>query len=487
MILITVVDEMEGTIIVQHRCQLSTGATVLDFSGIVAEALRPIKKPCIIFITINNRAVIELHALNKVNGILYVVKQFRRKELKFPIPETTVSEKYLTYVNDKYNNNKYYRLFDNGNGTCTAEYGRIGLNETELFGKRQTVYPLFMFYIKLMEKEEKGYQYHQLQSDEQIISVGDYKPISNVAIRNLIDSLREVCAQDVSKKYIISPVNVSESMLCASKKEIELLESENDLLKFNDILLRIFTILPRRMEKVSLYLANTNSDYNRIIIREKKLLDNMILQVKLNNNSSDQTVLDALKLTVEEGSELDYQLVNRHLSFNLQAQVKKVYVINNHLTKSNFDEFVNKNQIQTIQLLWHGSTNENWLSILTTGLSLNPDAIINGKLFGNGIYFALSSKKSFGYTSAKGSFWASGESSIYYMALYETAYGNPLKVKQFEQSFSKLNKNSFKTIYPNYHCLHALAGFGMLKNDEVVFYNEHQINCKYLVEFKLVS
>ena len=62
------------------------------------------------------------------------------------------------------------------------------------------------------------------------------------------------------------------------------------------------------------------------------------------------------------------------------------------------------------KLLWHGSRNENWMSIISNGLILNPNAVITGKMFGQGIYFAPKSRKSFGYTSYDGSYWARGNS-----------------------------------------------------------------------------
>ena len=61
-----------------------------------------------------------------------------------------------------------------------------------------------------------------------------------------------------------------------------------------------------------------------------------------------------------------------------------------------------KEDIHQVKQLWHGSRNENWFSILENGLQLNPNAIITGKMFGKGIYFAPSSNKSWNYTSYRG-------------------------------------------------------------------------------------
>ena len=68
---------------------------------------------------------------------------------------------------------------------------------------------------------------------------------------------------------------------------------------------------------------------------------------------------------------------------------------------------------------------EQFGSIIRQGLLLNPNAVITGKMFGNGIYFAPSARKSFGYTSCSGSYWARGNDNTGFMGLYATAYGDP--------------------------------------------------------------
>ena len=70
---------------------------------------------------------------------------------------------------------------------------------------------------------------------------------------------------------------------------------------------------------------------------------------------------------------------------------------------------------------YHGSKNCNWGSIIINSLSLHPNAAITGKMLGNGIYFAPSAMKSWGYISAYGSYWAHGNSSTGIMGIYKVA------------------------------------------------------------------
>ncbi|MFR1480267.1 MAG: hypothetical protein ACLSB9_33645 [Hydrogeniiclostridium mannosilyticum] len=98
-------------------------------------------------------------------------------------------------------------------------------------------------------------------------------------------------------------------------------------------------------------------------------------------------------------------------------------------TRKNFKAFCKGKGRITKKLFWHGSRTENWWSILRTGLVLRPtNSVINGKMFGYGLYFAPRARKSVGYTSLRGSYWAGGHSNYGFMALYEVVYGKPYDV-----------------------------------------------------------
>ena len=132
-----------------------------------------------------------------------------------------------------------------------------------------------------------------------------------------------------------------------------------------------------------------------------------------------------------------------------------------------------------IQKLWHGSKNENWLSIIQHGLLLNPNATITGKMFGNGIYFAPNPKKSYGYTSCNGSYWAKGQSACGFMGLYDTAVGDP-----YYPTSSWGSSAEAETKRQNKDCLYAKKGRMGLYNDEVVFYDEGAVCLSYLIKIK---
>lgn len=123
------------------------------------------------------------------------------------------------------------------------------------------------------------------------------------------------------------------------------------------------------------------------------------------------------------------------------------------------------------------------MEFLNSGLVLRPNAITTGKMFGQGIYFAPSADKSFGYTSYSGSRWAGGNSNIAYMSLFDVAYGNPYNVYSHDGYYGGFDYNELQRKQQGATCLHAHAG-RMLRKDEIVVYREDQITIKYLVELK---
>ncbi len=69
------------------------------------------------------------------------------------------------------------------------------------------------------------------------------------------------------------------------------------------------------------------------------------------------------------------------------------------------------------------------------------------------------------------------------MGLYEIHYGNPYVVDDFDSRYYKYNYDDLRS-NGNYDCLHADSSKGMLRNDEIIIYQECQCTIKYLVELK---
>lgn len=131
-----------------------------------------------------------------------------------------------------------------------------------------------------------------------------------------------------------------------------------------------------------------------------------------------------------------------------------------------------------MELFIHGSRVQNWTSIIRNGLLLNPDAIITGKAYGNGIYTARDFIKSLGYTSFFGSKWAGGDQNIGVIGVYRTAYGKPL-------IDGSVHGNACEAAVKKggYNCLDAKAGISSFRMDEIVFYEEEALCLEGLIFF----
>lgn len=388
------------------------------------------------------------------------------------------------------NNNKYYNMFPEGD-RFRVEYGRIDSTKTT------TYYPISKFESQAKSKIKKGYvDVTDLKQDlvEEISSTNPespYKEIENAAVRAIVEKLQNLARETIQKNYTVKASSVTQDMVDAAQEIIdELANSHFTIEAFNDILLRLFTVIPRKMGNVRDYLANKPEDFAQIISKEQDLLDVMRGQIYVKPEvettepveKKSQTILEELGLEMEETTDNDVAMI-KFLMNESAGKFRKAWRVKNIRTQERFDGFVAENNIKDTRLLFHGSRSENWFSIIKTGLMIRPsNAVYTGSMFSDGIYFSPKCQKSIGYTSLSGSYWANGGSNTAYMALFEVAYGNPYIVYQHDSSCCHLNYDVLQKKNPKCNCLHAKADKGMLRNDEIVFYRNDQMTIKYLIE-----
>lgn len=398
--------------------------------------------------------------------------------------------RYLVMVTASANNNKYYKQIPNGD-SWTAEYGRIGSSP-----QRRT-YSMSQWESKYREKIRKGYV-DQSELVEDLIQVekpktnSKYKEIENKAIAEIVERLQSMAKKAISDNYTISSNKVTQAMVDEAQTIITSLLSVDNVTTFNDTLLKLFTTIPRKMSDVKYYLANKTEDFAKIIQKEQDLLDVMrgqVLQHQIVDEpeqeieKSENTILEQLGLVFEECDNNDIATIKTSLG-SCTDKFYKAWRVKNLKTQKKYDDFVKENNITDTKLLFHGSRNENWWSIINSGLMLKPtNAVITGKMFGYGIYYAPKARKSLGYTSLSGSYWARGNSNSGFMALMDVAYGKPYDVYSFDSKYYNFNYDSLQRTCPGANCLHAHEG-SMLRNDEIIVYKEEQCTIHYLIELK---
>lgn len=396
--------------------------------------------------------------------------------------------KYLLMVTEN-NNNKYYEMIPNGN-SFTVKYGRVGASA------QVTSYPESQFSKKYNEKIKKGYV-DQTELRKDLVSVEKpedkqlYKDIEDASVKQLIEFLQKCAKQKIADNYTVSSEKVTQAMVDEGQNILNNIANTKDFKSFNALLLNLFNVLPRKMANVNDYLAKSDADFSDIYSREQDLLNVMRGQVvqhivdtktKKSKKKINTTILDALGLELEPVTATDEKIIRKELG-ELKDKYYMAWKVKNKATDDKYKTHIKESDFKNSKLLWHGSRNENWMSIISNGLILNPNAVITGKMFGYGIYFGLQSRKSFNYTSYKNSYWAHGNEDTAFMGLYDVHYGNPYIVADFNSKYYDFDYNKLRK-EGNYDCLHADSRKGMLRNDEIIVYREDQVNIRYLVEFK---
>ena len=403
---------------------------------------------------------------------------------------TEYKPRYLVMVTASANNNKYYRQIPNGD-TWIAEYGRVGSNP-----QRRT-YPMSQWESKYKEKIKKGYV-DQTDLAEDLMQVekpkqsNKYKEIENKSIAEIVERLQSMARKAISDNYTISSNKVTQAMVDEAQSILTSLLDVKDVTEFNDVLLKLFTTIPRKMSNVKSFLATSENDFASIIDKEQNLLDVMSGQVVQHQvidetpeevKKQDCTILEQLGLEFNECDNKDIAIIKAALG-SCSDKFYRAWKVRNLRTQKRYDQFIKDNNIKNTKLFFHGSRNENWWSIINSGLVLKPtNAVITGKMFGYGIYYAPKARKSLGYTSLSGSYWAKGSSNSGFMALMDVAYGKPYDVHSFDSKYYNFNYDELQRVCKGANCLHAHEG-SMLRNDEIIVYKEDQCTIRYLIELK---
>lgn len=416
------------------------------------------------------------------------------------------SERYLVCVTEN-NNNKFYRMKDNNDGTFTAIWGRIGTNGASCS------YPARMWDAKYAEKIRKGYTDQsstiisldgptQEKTPEKTVKEEEKPGKKKKMIHpgqiegvNLLSKLARFAKSFVKRNYITrsSAVEVNEKMLSKVDEllcSLAVVAKTKDVAIFNQVLSQVFMAIPRVMSDTRGYYAKNPADFTSIVQRECDFIDSLRgmaktstspTRIRVDDEDMEEQTLGAIEkygLKVETVSESEKAEI-KALMGSESSRYVRAWRITNRKTKEAFDKYISTLKDANIVPLWHGSRNENFHSILCTGLQTKPNAKITGKMFGYGIYFAPSFMKSLGYTSINGSYWARGRSDVAYMAIFDVALGKSLNVNRYDSNYYNYTDREIRARRCNSLWAHKGA---MLRNDEIIVYREDATTIKYLVE-----
>ncbi|WP_041257497.1 ADP-ribose polymerase [Fibrella aestuarina] len=392
------------------------------------------------------------------------------------------------------NNNKYYEMRETANGTFKVDYGRVGST------KSTATYPITLWDSKIREKLAKGYvdQTHLYADAPE--STGT-ETIADATVRSLVDKLIGYARQSIFRNYVVTAQQVTRQQVDRAQQLLDqlagLLSLHVDPAVYNDTLLTLFQTIPRKMGRVNQHLVTqapqTDADLQALRDRlavEQETLDVMRSQVELNavpTDSPEDTptpLLDTLGLSIEPVTDDRILTFIKRMMGSDADKFDAAFSVSQARTEVAFALHMAEARHPKTQLLWHGSRSENWLSILKSGLVLRPtNAVITGKMFGYGVYFADQFSKSLNYTSLSGSTWAAGREKEAYLAIYEVHVGKQLVVDQHELWCYDLDADKLKQRGKHYDSVYAQRGKSLLKNEFIV-YNQDQSTIRYLVRVK---
>ena len=407
---------------------------------------------------------------------------------------------------DGVDHNKFYDMME-VNGELHVRYGKFpGLKDYK-FGETGVlkIYPLSDWDRLLSQKTSgsKRYTEEPIPGEVKVVienEEDDYKPIDNKEIAKIVARLQLLAKNKVNANYETGAAGVTPEMIDKAQLCINNLLCCSDVFNFNRELERLFRCIPRKMNQVADFQANSSTQFAAIIQREQDLLDvlkgQVIQPVKgqkvVTKAGVKHTILELNGIKMEECEPKDIEEIKRRMGSNANRFVN-AWKVSNEKQETAYRAYCKAEglRMRDCKLLWHGTRSENVFSILKTGLVLRPtNAVITGKMLGFGLYMANDFMKSRNYTSARGTTWASGKDATGFMIMHAVAYGNPYDVYSFNQipnTFEYKDLRKLKDANGNkYHCVHAHKGMDMgyasLRADEIVVYREDQIMPKYLVE-----
>lgn len=394
---------------------------------------------------------------------------------------------HLVMVTDK-NNYKYYNMTQVNDKEFKAEWGRIEVTHYE------KNYPMNRWDSIYYAKIRKGYV-DQTNLDL-VGSERDEAMLYNIEddnVRNLIITLHDYAKESVLRNYAVSSDSVTLRRVETAQQIVDEIANhlsiESDIEFINQKYLELLGVITRRLQRVQDILFNDINTEKALVTAQQKIaqeqaiLDVMRGQIETEvqiRGIGDKDVLEQFGLKVQPCTPEEIQTIKEMMGEDADMFSQAFRVI--HQSNQNeFENYIEYAENKSTRLFWHGSRNENWWNILKTGLILRPaNAVITGKMFGYGIYFTDSFRKSFNYSSCRGSFLAHSAEDTGLLALFEVHTGSPLHVKHHEDWCYELNSESLRN-HGDYDSVFA-EGIPGVRSSDYVIYNQDQCTIKYLVE-----
>lgn len=386
------------------------------------------------------------------------------------------------------NRNKYYEMsWDGKTSDFQVKYGRV--EATAVTGS----YPISDWESIYKSKVKKGYKdvTEYVTTDAVSDTASDPVKLSKISdnkVEEFMSLMKRYTDGLVAKTYSVKAISVTQAQVDSAQKCIDtLLALDQENKKFtgaaNDLLVELYTVIPRRMGKVQDYLL-PNINFDKTMDQEQANLDAMASQVAMLKPKASKkdkkvkkevkTLLDVLGITMiqdKNNPDIDY-LIKQVGGRN---KVEAIFKVNKPVEDAVFDSWVKKAKDKSTRILIHGTKCTSVIPILEIGLKIRPagNFQFSGKAYGDGNYFSEVVAKSMGYT---------GYNNDHVLLVYEVHVGNPFtysgwyRGNSFPLTYKELSSRGFDSTY-------VKAGNG-LANSEIIAYTEQQNRIKYIIWLK---
>lgn len=423
---------------------------------------------------------------------------------------------YLIMVNPDNNgveNNKIYNMTPISDSEFEVEYGRVGGHMTK------KTYPMSKWNSQLSSKLKKGYkdvsdlkqdiiEDAKIETPEENQTTDKFSLVKNISVRNILKRLSDFANKTIQASYKVTANQVTQAMVDKAQNIIDDISINADSMSvedFNNKLLELFTIIPRKMRGIKGYLAKEKKDFSTIIDKEQSLLDTMAGQVyipkskreeendKVEPTSEAISILDEMGIEMRETTPEEVSMLKKLMGDSSNKYYASWAVINKE-AEENFQAFMKKNKIKEHSLLCHGSRNQNWFNIIKMSLKIRPSgAIHTGSLLGDALYFSNPDNyhggviKSVRYSSNNG-YWTGEHQDCGFIAFFEVATGKRYDIYNFDSHYYSYNLKKLQEDCPGAWSLHlhgaGHGGASTVINDEITVYDANQVSIRYLVEIR---
>lgn len=406
----------------------------------------------------------------------------------------------LIMVTEK-NNNKFYEMRE-VNGKLEVTYGRVELTAVN---KTYSMYEWDRLY---RNKTKKGYKdvTHLVNTEPEddtpapVVSKTDgISVISDKVVRAFMGKMKSYTDTLVRTTYSVKADKVSQAQVDEAQTLINKLvdmdaSKKKNKDKINDLLLELYSVIPRYMSKTQHHLLPI-IDFGASIIQEQDNLDAMAAQVSMiskekkkkvaaakkttkttKTKKKEKSLLDVLGIKMVEGKvtkEIKYLVDQCNKGTRYRSEkIKAILTVDKSAENKIFDKWMDKQKDKSTRYLIHGTNCTSVIPIIEQGLKIRPagNFQFSGKAYGNGNYFSEVVDKSLGYT---------GYDNDKVLLVYEVHTGNPFvysgwyRGNSFTLSYKELSKRGFDST-------HVAAGNGLL-NSEIIAYKEEQCRLKHII------